>query len=144
VESWEVAARESIRDLVARYNSNGDAGRFAQVMELFAPGATVELRDRTHVGHDDILTIFSGAQDRVRGDGPPEYVRHFTSTHQIDVLDSDRASGRLYFAVLTSAGLDHWGRYIDEYRLIDEKWRFARRRVIVDGQAPTSIFPPSI
>ena len=32
----ELVARESIRDLVARYNPNGDSGRFDQVVELFA------------------------------------------------------------------------------------------------------------
>ena len=29
MQLWELTARESIRDLVTRYNSNGDAGRFA-------------------------------------------------------------------------------------------------------------------
>jgi hypothetical protein len=32
-----LVARESIRDLVARYNANGDTGRFAQVLDLFRP-----------------------------------------------------------------------------------------------------------
>ena len=32
----ELIARESIRDLVARYNANGDSGRFDQVVELMA------------------------------------------------------------------------------------------------------------
>ena len=36
MELWELVARESIRDLVARYNANGDSGRFDQVLELFA------------------------------------------------------------------------------------------------------------
>ena len=37
MELWQLIARESIRDLVARYNANGDTGRFAQVRELFSP-----------------------------------------------------------------------------------------------------------
>ena len=40
---WELVARESIRDLVARYNANGDSGRFDQVMALFAPDAVMEI-----------------------------------------------------------------------------------------------------
>ena len=36
VEMWEAIAREAIRDLVARYNANGDSGRFEPLMELFA------------------------------------------------------------------------------------------------------------
>ncbi len=43
MELWELAARESIRDLVARYNANGDSGRFEQQMQVFAPDAVMEL-----------------------------------------------------------------------------------------------------
>jgi hypothetical protein len=43
--------------------------------------------------------------------------------------------------VLTSVGLDHWGRYMDDYRVVDAQWRFARRRVTVDGRSPASLFP---
>jgi len=28
MEIWELVARESVRDLVQRYNANGDSGRF--------------------------------------------------------------------------------------------------------------------
>ena len=45
MEIWQVIARESIRDLVARYNANGDTGRFAQVRELFSPEATMDIGD---------------------------------------------------------------------------------------------------
>ena len=41
MELWELTARESIRDLVARYNANADTGRFDQVLELFAPDAVM-------------------------------------------------------------------------------------------------------
>ena len=37
-------------------------------------------------------------------------------------------------------GLDHWGRYIDEYVRIDDSWKFQRRRVFVDGQVAGSWF----
>ena len=33
MELWELFAREGIRDLVARYNSNGDTGRFGPEWE---------------------------------------------------------------------------------------------------------------
>ena len=46
MELWELVARESIRDLVARYNANGDAGRFDQVWTLFADDAVMELVTR--------------------------------------------------------------------------------------------------
>ena len=37
MELWEIDAREQIRDLVARYNANGDSGRFAPMLALFKP-----------------------------------------------------------------------------------------------------------
>ena len=42
MEHWELIARESIRDLAARYNANGDAGRIDQVVELFAEDAVLD------------------------------------------------------------------------------------------------------
>jgi 3-phenylpropionate/cinnamic acid dioxygenase small subunit len=146
MEVWELLAREGIRDLVARYNANGDAGRFAQVLALFAPDATMELVDRAgevqrYEGHEAIATIFTGTKDRwdaaaTTGDGheTPHHVRHFVSTHQIDLEDRTHATGRSYFAVLMAHGLDHWGRYLDRYEERDGRWLFTLRRALPDGR----------
>lgn len=139
MELWELAAREEIRDLVARYNANGDTGRFAQVIDLFAPDAVMQTDLGIYTGHDEILRIFTGVKERGAGAPAPIYLRHMTATHQIDVLDESAAKGRCYYQVLTAVGLDHWGRYIDDYRLVDGRWRFARRKVTVDGQNPGSL-----
>ena len=143
MEAWEVAAREAIRDLVARYNANGDAGRFPQVLELFAPDAVMVLPEGvTRTGHEEILSMFTGTRERAQagtGDGPV-LIRHFTATHQVDLVDESTATGRCYFQVLTGAGLDHWGRYLDRYRVVGGQWRFAHRVVSIDGRAPGSIF----
>ena len=54
MEHWELDAREQLRDLVARYNANGDTGRFEQVLDLFAPDAVMEIGDgRTYTGRDE-------------------------------------------------------------------------------------------
>lgn len=141
MEIWELAAREGIRDIVARYNANGDSGRFAQVLELFAPDAVMETSSgRRYAGHEEILTIFTGVKinpDLVSG---PSSVRHFTASLQIDFENEHTAVGRCYYMVLTAIGLDHWGRYIDRYALVGEDWRFSHRRVTRDGSAPNSLF----
>ncbi len=132
-------ARDQIRDLVARYNANGDAGRFDEVLALFADDAVMEIVGRpVHVGRAAIETVFTRAQDQLRGAATAGYVRHFTATHQIDLIDETHAGGRCYFAVLTPIGLDHWGRYIDEYVRREGRWLFARRTVAVDDHAPGS------
>ena len=61
---------------------------------------------------------------------------------QLAGVHESRATGRSYYQVLTAIGLDHWGRYIDEYRTVDGTWRFARRRVTVDGRNPESLMLP--
>jgi hypothetical protein len=142
MEQWEAIARESIRDLVARYNANGDTARFAQVLELFAPDAVMDISDgRVYRGLDEIATIFTGVRDHVSSSAALTYVRHLTGTHQVDLVDESTATGRCYYQVLTSVGLDHWGRYVDDYRVVDGHWRFASRRVTVDGRSPASLFP---
>ncbi len=144
----EVLSRAAISDLVVRYNSNSDSGRFAQVRDLFVDEAVMEIgaagdEPVVHDGIDAIMGMFAGASERVGtadrsgAESPPPagpaYIRHFTATHQIDVETGDRASGRCYFAVVLPHGLDHWGRYVDNYVRRDDSWRFSRRRVIVDG-----------
>ena len=142
MEPWECAARESIRDLVARYNANGDSGRLDAVLALFAEDATLETPQGTCRGHAEIRALFAGAAERTRSGAKAEagaaarFIRHFTATHQIDVASETEASGRCYYAVLTDRGLDHWGRYVDAYRRVDGRWRFAHRRVTVDAAVP--------
>ena len=67
-------------------------------------------------------------------------VRHFTATHQVDLVDADHATGRCYFAVIVDSGLDHWGRYIDRYVRVEGEWKFEHRRVALDGRVDASWF----
>jgi len=141
VSDWKSVAAESIRDLVARYNAYGDSGLFDRLPELFAPDAVMDTPiNGVRVGHAEILTIFTDARDQANRGKDPMRLFHLTSTHQIDLIDESKAKGRCYYFVLTAVGLDHWGRYIDEYRTVDGAWKFARRRATVDGSSPDGLF----
>jgi hypothetical protein len=141
MELWEIEAREEIRDLVARYNANGDAGRIDQLLDLFAPDAVMAvLGGAERRGREEIRTIFTQALGMPKWDGGPIHVRHMTATLQIDLVDPSHAKSRCYYAVITPIGLDHWGRYIDEYRIVEGLWRFSDRRVSLDGKSPESLF----
>ncbi len=64
MELWELIARESVRDLVARYNANGDSGRFEQMLQVFADDASMELvavdgTVRRYDGIAQVATIFT-------------------------------------------------------------------------------------
>ena len=141
MELWELEARESIRNLVVRYNSNGDSARFDAVLELFAPDAVMELHDGVlYEGIDQIKTIFTGTKGRFAdfglATGKPFYMRHSTTTHQVDLLDQAHATGRCYYSVIMPHGLDHWGRYIDKYENRNGQWLFTNRKVTMDGYVP--------
>jgi hypothetical protein len=137
VEPWEVAAREEIRDVLARYNANGDAGRFDAVVELFAPDAVMELPgSRTFTGREQIRSVFTGAVQDVRGWRGPMRMQHLTGAPQIDLHDARAARSRCLYQVLMAGGVDHWGRYVDDLGVVDGRWRFTRRRVTVDGFVP--------
>jgi uncharacterized protein (TIGR02246 family) len=138
VELWELVARESIRDLVARYNANADSGRFDQVLDCFAPDAVMELDGRRYQGRDEIRSIFTGTAELVRRGSEPILVRHHTSTLQIDVVGPEDATSRCYYQVLSGKGLDHWGRYLDTYAVIGGRWLFVHRREFLDGFVPDS------
>jgi len=135
MQHWELDAREQIRDLVARYNANGDSGRLDEVVALFAPDATLQLDSGVYRGRAEIRAMFEGAVAQTRSE-PGGYIRHCTATHQIDLVDANDARGRAYFQVLTPSGLDHWGRYLDRYSRAEGVWRFQVRTVRVDGRLP--------
>jgi ketosteroid isomerase-like protein len=143
MEQWELSARESIRELVARYNASGDSGRFDELMELFWDDAEMELSSADgpdiRRGIDEIREIFTGTAQRWRADKQPassairHHVRHCVSTLVIDLDDTRHARGYCYFHVIMPHGLDHWGRYFDRFEERDGQWRFLRRRVIREG-----------
>ena len=137
MESAESEAHWEIRNLVAAYNAFGDRGRFDELMGLFEPDAVMEIGDgHTYEGADRIREIFTRTRSSVTSGAQPSYVQHHTSPVHITMVDQDHATGRAYFSVLMEHGLDHWGRYDDEYRRTDGNWRFARRRVRTDGFTP--------
>ena len=145
MEAWELDAREQIRGLVAAYNALGDRGRFDAVMALFADDAVMDVGDgRAYEGRDQIRTIFTGTRDSIQdGDpntdgsgGGPRFLQHHTTGLHVALDGSGAATGHSYFTVMTDRGIDHWGRYQDAYRPVDGTWRFASRRVRIDGTTP--------
>jgi hypothetical protein len=129
MDTAEAVSREEIRSLVASYNAFGDRGRVAELAGLFAPDGTLEIHGgESHVGPAAIEAYLGG----VTSDNTARatYWRHFVATHDIEVIDAERATGTAYFLVIDGNGLNHWGRYRDRYhRQGDGPWRFAHRLV---------------
>lgn len=152
MELWELVARESIRDCIARYNANGDSGRIDEMVEVFAPDAILDGGNGRFEGRAAIHAFMSSVVERNRpapdtseesvvmtptqewlARGQVPFIRHFTGTTQIDVLSETHAKARSYFLVLAVHGPDHWGRYVDEFAPIDGKWLITHRRVTTDA-----------
>lgn len=132
----ELTARESIRDLVARYNALGDRGRSDDVAALFAPDGVLEFdatdeRSRS-IGRVEIAARLEEFKadfaKRLSGSTGPGRLYHGVTTHVIDVTDDSHANGRAYVTVLSDHGLFEWGQYADTYVRLTEGWRFARRK----------------
>lgn len=140
MEIWEVIARESIRDLIARYNSYGDAGRMDDLMSVFTDDIRMDMAGSvTHgkselreafISHGRSFVAFAKASG-ARRDAP--VLQHFTATHRITVESPTHATSVCYYAVVMAHGLDHWGTYSDTFRNQDGTWLIADRAVTVDG-----------
>lgn len=139
MELWELVAREEIRELVAQYAHFGDGGRFAEMVALFADDGVLRIDDRPPLEGRNAMLAFLGETKRDQPASPAaRYIRHHVTTLRIEVTSPDDATGAAYFFVVTDRGPDHWGRYRDRYVRVGGRWRFAERRVRVDGTAPGS------
>jgi hypothetical protein len=138
METWELVAREGIRDIVARYNHAGDTGRFDDMVGCFASdGELVLVGGERYRGHDALHAFFSGVGEAAPGF---TYLRHCVTNLLIDVVDEQQAGASSYFQVITDIGLDHWGRYRDRLTPVAGRWLLAQRSVRTDGYAPGSFF----
>jgi hypothetical protein len=133
-------ARESVRDIYARYNHAGDRGRLADLAECFTEDGVLEVKDRFVArGRREIAEILAGESARL---APPPGTRHIMRHYVANLLFTSIGPGRIhsdaYFAVFLIDTVDHWGRYRDELVPVDGRWLFARRLVSVDGKRPGS------
>ena len=138
MDPWEVAAREEIRELVARYTHLGDGGRVDELVELFEPDAVFEADSAPEpLEGRGAIALFLGGLATNHGDEPGQtYMRHHVTNLTIAFESEDQASGAAYWLVITDNGLWRWGRYRDEYRRAEGgPWLFHRRRVRADGSS---------
>jgi hypothetical protein len=137
MEIWELAAREEIRETLARYHHFGDSAKFVEMAALFADDGVLEVRGESAVaGRDAIVEYLSGVNlDLVaRSDVP--ILRHYSTNVTITVESPESATAASAFLVLSESGLDHWGRYRDRLVPAEGGWRFAHRLVRTDGYNP--------
>ncbi|MHB8669062.1 MAG: nuclear transport factor 2 family protein [Acidimicrobiales bacterium] len=142
MEAWELTAREAIRETVADYAHAADQGRSTALTALFTADGVLKIDGREPlVGRGAIEAMLDDVGKELAssaGPGTPAFIRHHVSSLAIELDSSTRARCWSYFLALSHRGPDHWGRYRDHLVLDGATWRFAERRVSVDGRAPTS------
>jgi hypothetical protein len=138
----ELAAREAVRESIARYAHAVDHGEFGDAASCFMPDGVLEVRGVSrHEGRAAIVEMFEDAGRRLASTATNAFIRHHVSSITIDVdVTAGRATATSYFFVLTEIGPDHWGTYRDELRRDDASgdWLFALRKVTVEGRTGPS------
>jgi hypothetical protein len=140
VEMWELAAREQIRDTLARYNWSGDAGRLDGLAETFCTDGVLEIRGFAPLRGRSEIVVFLGGVTRDIADklDVNPVVRHYLANVLFTSLTSEQANVSSYFTVLTHIGLDHFGRYRDTLVPEGDTWLIKHRKVSTDWAAPNS------
>ena len=128
----EIAAREAIRDLSARYcdciwrkDVDGLVSLFAEDGTFRVEGLEVEATSR---GHAQLRKVYEKALDELDP-------RLFIHSQIVDLLGANSASGRCYVEVFSAKyGMERvgLGYYEDQYANIGDKWKFTSRRYFLD------------
>jgi len=137
---WELAAREQIRDTLARYNWSGDAGRLGGLAETFCKNGVLEIRgfEPLH-GRAAIVDFLGGVTGNLATSADLKaIVRHNVANVLFNGLTRHEAHVWSYFTVVTHIGLDHMGRYRDILVPEEDTWLIKHRKVSTDWAAPNS------
>lgn len=151
MDTWELIARERIRDAIARYTWGGDHLRLDELAATFCADGVLEIRGRAPVrGRAEIKALLGGVavDDGSTAPAPAAtitttrtgrpLVRHNVTNVRIGPLSPERAEASSYFTVLTEIGLDHAGRYRDVLVPVGDEWLFEHRFVSTDWWSPDS------
>jgi hypothetical protein len=140
VETWELVAREQIRDTLARYNWSGDAGRLDGLAETFCADGVLEIRGLEPLrGRSEIVAFLGGVTGKVASSTAVKpVVRHNIANVLFVGLTPEEAHVSSYFTAVTHIGLDHFGRYRDVFVPDGDTWLIKRRKVSTDWSAADS------
>lgn len=121
---------DEIRRVIALYSQLVDDKRFDEWGELFTTDAVFEARGNRIVGRSSIVGTI----------GPmmaPAVTKHLAGAPVIDLLDDDRARAWTDLATFVrgegGVSVATIGRYYDELRREDGRWRLSARVLVMTG-----------
>jgi hypothetical protein len=137
METSELRTRVGASNLLATYQFLADSGKTRELSELFLSDAVFRTNNEECVGPYAIFDFFQRTAGAfMSADFFP--ARHHLSSVYIEPRTDGSAATYACFQLVGSRGLDHWGTYRDEVVPTDDGWRFARRKVKVEGHSPGS------
>ncbi|HKE73055.1 MAG TPA: nuclear transport factor 2 family protein [Acidimicrobiales bacterium] len=156
MDTWELVARERIRDTLARYTWSGDAFRLDELALAFCEDGELEIRGRAPLRGRAAIVAGLGGGSEPGGDearraarkaaaaasGVTRIVRHDITNVRFLAVAPDQARVASYFTVFTEIGLDHHGRYRDTLVPVGDEWLIRHRFVTTDWHAPGSTMVP--
>lgn len=118
--------RQSIQELRANYSHTIDhgiqSGEWDEFLALYTDDAIVDYPQETLQGPQEIETFAEGLQEAY------EFTMHTAQMPRVKV-DGDEATGEWYLVVFYAAadGSEGYalGRYEDNYRVVDDEWKFS-------------------
>jgi hypothetical protein len=137
MDDIELRTRVGAADLLSTYQFLADSGKTSELSELFLPNAVFKSNCEELVGPEAILDFFRRTGDAFTSAGLLPARHHLSSVH-IEPRPDGSAATYACFQLVGSGGLDHWGTYRDEVVNTEDGWRFARRKVKVEGHIPGS------
>ncbi|MDQ2648176.1 MAG: nuclear transport factor 2 family protein [Actinomycetota bacterium] len=150
MDAWELTARERIRDTLAQYTWSGDAFRLEDLAAAFFEDGVLEIKTRGRFeGRAAIVDLLGGgsssgddearrAERRSGSTGAVTIVRHNVTNIRFVELTPAAARVESYFTVFTDIGLDHHGRYRDQFEPDGDRWLIRHRFVSTDWRNPDS------
>lgn len=137
----EMLAREAIRYTIERYNRNADTADYDRHHDVFLPQAVMRVQGGPDLdGIDAIIAAMRAGAERRHAFDPGNFQRHNITSTMIELIDGDTARATIYVMVVTERGLDHAGRYDDEYRRMGDRWLIWRRTATMEWASPDSRF----
>ncbi|MEJ7935037.1 nuclear transport factor 2 family protein [Sphingobium sp. AN558] len=137
----DMLAREAIRYTIELYNRGSDNADYEIHHQVFHPEAVFEVQSQgALIGPDAIIAALRPAAERRGAFEPGNFQRHNLTTTMIEFTGPDRAEAVTYIIVVTELGIDHSGRYDDEFVRSGERWLLMRRRATMEWSRPDSRF----
>ncbi len=136
----EVAALAQIHQLLAKCAQAGDTRRAEDYAGCFTADGVLQLAHETITGQDAIAAWMHAPSPIPPPPGAaPGFVSHHLTTCHVIFADLQSATARTYWLVMSAAGLDHSGYYVDQLRCVDAAWRISCRRPRTLWVSPSSV-----